>query len=658
MAKSYGWTGKILRVDLTNEKLTDVPTSDYSEKFVGGTGIIAKIIWDEIPSRVSAFDPENRLVFMTGPMAGTIVPASSRVHVGFISPMSYPTEDYVRSNFGGHWGAELKFAGYDGIIIQGKASRPVWLWINDGKAEIRDASKYWGTDIYSTQRTIRKDMGSDRVQTLSIGQGGENLVRFAVLGTDNGNFAGVGGSGAVMGSKNLKAIAVKGSLPVEVAKPDELFDYAYKIRRLVYQPDARPPYGLYLFGSHRMGHGTTEDRALSDSLMNDTLKSRACYGCPYACRPFWSTPDGVTPGLSNFCSGASGIARIPDFQKHGKYTTAYVKAFGITDALGLDAREVQRMCTWLRDCYTAGLLSPEEIGITFDDAGEYECTERMVKKLAFRDGYGDQLAEGVLRFSEANGRVGWDMIDQINRGFESGYHPRIYPTSALEAACDSSHRKEFYHTWATKFMRFHPEDPGGVVNLDEWMNVIKDVLGRTDVVDHTGDAYYAPDKGWLAKWTEDYKTAVSGAMELCDWIYPRLWSWYSKEPNRKGFSPEGEAKLFSLTTGVDMDVPAMLKVGERIRGGLERAIMIREGRTAADDTLTDKWFTEPRENYPAPGPDGKFVPVTRTIDRKKFEDLKDSYYAERGWDSQTGAPTRAKLEELDLKDVADQLGYK
>jgi aldehyde:ferredoxin oxidoreductase len=205
-------------------------------------------------------------------------------------------------------------------------------------------------------------------------------------------------------------------------------------------------------------------------------------------------------------------------------------------------------------------------------------------------------------------------------------------------------------------MRFHPQDSGGVVTLEEWVNAVREIFGRSDIIDHVGDAYYAPNKGWLAKWTEDYKTAVSGAMELCDWMYPRFWSWYSTKPNRRGFSPEGEAKLFSLTTGRDMDVTEMLKIGERIRGGLERAIMVREGRRRAEDALTDKWFNEPRENYPSPRADGVFVPVTRTIDRDKFETLKDAYYKERGWDLETGIPTKAKLVELGLSEVADELG--
>ncbi|MFC1994993.1 aldehyde ferredoxin oxidoreductase family protein [Chloroflexota bacterium] len=658
MVKVYGWTGKILRVDLTTGKITEVPTSDYTEKFIGGQGICAKVAWDELPPEVGALDPENKLIIMTGPMGGTVVPSASRVSIGCISPMTYPAEDYIRSNFGGHWGAELKFAGYDGIIVQGKANKPVWLWINDGKVELRDASAYWGQDQYSTQQAIQHDMGSNKIQVLVIGQAGENLVRFAVIGTDNGSIAGRGGTGAVMGSKNLKAIAVRGTGSVEVARPDELYEYSLYIRRQIYRSDARPPYGLYNYGGHRLGHGTLDpvEAPLKESLMKDTLKARACYGCPYACRPFWSVSDGIKPGLSNICSAVMGITRDADLKSHGKYTSAYVKAFGIIDALGMDCMEMKRLVDWLEGCYKEGLLSPKDTGISLDDLGEYECAERMSKMIAFREGFGDKIAEGAHRAAEALGNLGKEFIDEINRGFDPAYHPRIYPTSALFAACDSSHRKEYYHTWSCRTMRFHPQDPGGVVALEEWVNVLKEIYGRDDIIDHTGDAYYAPDKGLLAKWTEDYKTAASGALELCDWIYPRWYSWYSEKPNRRGYTPEAEAKLFSLTTGIDMDVKELLKVGERIKGGLERAIMVREGRRREHDTLSDKWFTEPRVDYPAPGPDGAFVPVTRTLDRGKFEKLKDAYYMERGWDLKTGIPTRAKLEELDLKDVADALG--
>lgn len=656
MANLYGWAGKILRADLTAGTTTDVPTSNYVPKFIGGGGICAKVAWDELTPDIGAFDAKNELIFMNGPVAGTLVPAAGRVHIGFISPATYPTEDYVKSNFGGHWGSELRFAGYDGIIVEGKATKPVWIWINDGKAEIKDASEYWGLDSYSVQQAIRNDLGSNRIQIATIGPAGENLMRHSVVLTDAGNAAGMGGAGAVMGSKKLKAIAVRGTGGVEVAKPDELAEYALWVKRQMYRPEARPAFGFDQIGVHRLGSGGSTDKARLDLFKKDTYQAGACFGCPIGCRTFFSVPDNIRPGVSNFC--VANWYRSDDKKRHGENTSAYIKAMDILDALGPDVREIKRIIAWLKACYKEGSLTPEETGITFDDLGEYECAERLMKKVSYREGFGDKLAEGVCRASAALGKIGWESIDQINRGFEGGYRPRVWPTSALEAAMDNNHRKEMYHTWAARTIRKNPTFRSGTgwCTVEEWVAVLKEVFGREDVIDHIGDAYYAPNKGWLAQWTENYRTATVVGMELCDWAYPMWWSWYSEEPNRRGFSPQAEARMFSLVTGVDMDVDAMLKAGERIRN-LERAIMVREGRRRDDDTLTDVFFTKASsKSHTSPGPDGVFVENVRTLDRDKFEGLKDAYYTERGWDLATGIPTRAKLEELDMKDVADELG--
>ncbi|MFC2006224.1 aldehyde ferredoxin oxidoreductase family protein [Chloroflexota bacterium] len=655
MAELYGWTGKILRVDLTTGESTEVPTSDYVPRFIGGSGVCAKVAWDELPPEVGAFDPENKLMFMNGPMAGTLVPASGRVSVGFISPHTYPTEDYVRSNFGGRWGPELEFAGYDGLIVQGKAAKPVWLWINDGVVEIRDAAKYWGLDLYSTEEAIWDDLGSKKAQVVAIGPAGENLVRFAVLGTGSVNFAGIGGAGAVMGSKNLKAIAVRGTGGVRVAKPDELMEYALWVRRQIYRGEARPPYGLSQIGSHRLGRGLNAEPAFFEKVKNDSIKAQTCFGCPIACIPLFSFPGAMRAGTESICVALNWY-RPYSLARYGHDTADSLKAAELVNILGVDCNEPMRIFKWLENCYKEGLLSEEETGISLKDIGEYECAERLLNKIAYRDGFGDKLAEGIHRACDAIGKVGEEFIDHANRGFKEAHTPRIWPTTALASAMDSSIRFEFFHPWSGRIAQQNPADERGAgwVTLDEWVSVIKDMLGREDVIDHTGDAYYAPNKGWLAKWLEDYRT-VTTAMGLCDWVYPRWWSWYSDKPYRRGFSPEAEAKIFSLATGVDMGVDMMMKAGERIRN-MERAIMVREGRRRGDDKLGDKFFTKPTKDMPVPGPDGVFVSQTRTLDREKFERLKDAYYEERGWDVNTGIPTRAKLEELDLKDIADELG--
>ena len=206
----------------------------------------------------------------------------------------------------------------------------------------------------------------------------------------------------------------------------------------------------------------------------------------------------------------------------------------------------------------------------------------------------------------------------------------------------------------------------GWLSNDEWVGRVTEVFGTDKVIDHSDEGFYSPDKAYLAKWTEDYKTAGAGCFILCDWVMGQFWSWYSDEPHRRESSPENESRAFSLATGIGMTVADMLRLGERVRN-MERAIMVREGRRRASDTLADYCFTTPQEKPSSfelsssllpgnvPGPDGHWIDVKRAIDRQKWETLKDAYYTERGWDPTTGIPTRERLEKLDLKDTADDL---
>ena len=231
MTPSGGWVGKILRVDLTSGKISESSTFDYVPKFIGGRGLGAKICWDEVSSGVGALDPENRLVLATGPLQGTLAPTSGRLTVVGKSPQTGPMESYVRSGVGGHFAPELKWAGYDALIIQGKASKPVYLWITDHKAEILDAAGLWGLDTYQTQQMIWKLHG-DKTRAMVIGKAGEKRSRIASILTDTGNASSQGGFGGVMGSKNLKAIAIRGTGSVTVARPKELMQLTHDIQRL------------------------------------------------------------------------------------------------------------------------------------------------------------------------------------------------------------------------------------------------------------------------------------------------------------------------------------------------------------------------------------------------------------------------------------------
>jgi len=661
----YGWTGTILRVDLSTGEISEVSTAHYVPRLIGGWGIMAKIAWDELSPEIGAFDPNNRIMFMTGPLTGTLVPGTGRGEIATISPITYsfkgPTEDYVRSGIGGKWAPELKFAGYDGIIVQGTAPKPVWLSITDGKVELRDAQKLWGLNTYATQEAIWDELGSKKVKVVCIGPAGERLVRFATIATDNGNHSGVGGTGAVMGSKKLKAIAIRGTGGVAVAKPEELYELTFRMHKAKYRADARPPDGLFV--KHRMGHGGPMDRELREHEKKDTIKSIACWGCPIGCRMVFSVPDGIVPGISNFCSVLS-TARRPTRTYQGRYTKNYLKVVGLMDGNGVGSHDINFTINWLRGCYEAGLLSEKDTGISLEDYGSYEFFERLITTIVSREGFGDLLAEGVHRASDALGKIGKQFINDINRGFKESYQPRNFPTSALLAAVESSARLSLYHTWANRIVMKHGEesDGRGWLSNDEWVSRIKELLGTDTVIDHSNEGYYRPDKAFLAKWTEDYKTATAGGLILCDSAMAHFWSWYSDEPNRRDPSLEHESQAFSLVTGVNMDPAGMLKAGERVRN-VERAIMVREGRRREDDTLAEYCFTTPQKKGitdskitgRVPGPDGHWIEVERAIDREQWERLKDAYYQERGWDPLTGIPTRAKFEELDLKDIAEGL---
>jgi len=218
MTSIYGWAGQILRGDLTTLQFTAEDTMQYAKQVLGGRGIAAQIAWNELSPKIGAFDPANCLIIMSGPLTGTATPGSGRVMFGGIAPQVYPTPRYTRSSMGGHWGAMLKYGGYDGIVLTGRAEQPVYLWIHDSIAEVRDASHLWGVDTYSTQQLLLREHGADAV-AITIGPAGEHLSRIAIIANETENAAGQGGFGAVMGSKNLKAIVVHGTLPLNISDP-------------------------------------------------------------------------------------------------------------------------------------------------------------------------------------------------------------------------------------------------------------------------------------------------------------------------------------------------------------------------------------------------------------------------------------------------------
>ena len=387
MSGTFGYTGNILRIDVSSGRVSTVPTSDYSERFVGGRGIAAKIYWDEVLPDIKALDADNRLIFLTGPLAGVKGVAGSRWEICGKSPACYP-EQFCSCNLGGRWGAQLKFAGYDGLIVQGKADKPVYLLIQDDRVEIKDASRFWGKGAIEVREIIKYELGSS-VSVVAIGPAGENRVSFANLIADNDS-SGSSGFGAVMGSKMLKAIAVGGSGKISVADPEsyaQLTKYIRELKKGIQLPDV----GLET-GPNKM-------------------TPQYCYGCT-GCN--WRFSFEAADGKKGkFMCGSALFYQDLARRYYGEWNEVPFKANKICDEYGLDISAIQPVLVWLLRCYQLGILTEKNTEIPLSKIGSLEFIETLVKMISFRQGFGDLLAQGTTRAADLVGKESKDLLTAL-----------------------------------------------------------------------------------------------------------------------------------------------------------------------------------------------------------------------------------------------------
>jgi aldehyde:ferredoxin oxidoreductase len=668
MTPSGGWVGKILRVDLTNRKTSEVSTFDYVPKFLGGRGLGAKICWDEVPSEVGAFDPENRLVLATGPMGGTLAPSSGRLMVVGKSPQTGPMESFARSGVGGHFAPELKWAGYDAIIIQGRASKPVYLWITDQKAEILDAAGLWGLDTYQTQQTIWKLHG-DKTRVMVIGKAGENRSRIACILTDTGDAAGQGGFGGVMGSKNLKAIAIRGTGSVTVARPKELMQLTHDIHRLFarkslkgdpYQPEEKDfKYNIW-GGGYGRGGLTLLDGELLD-LCNDPSSGYSqtpdgCFSCPVACRSRVTGPD-ITSGVALCAQSYMYLESMVKEPEKG-YSKITWQAAKLADLYGINSYELMAIIPWLSDCYREKLISEQETGLPLNEIGSWKFISVLLQKMADREGFGDLLAEGGLRAAAKLGgkaeELSWMYYPRAGKfggyrehwvylgGFPTGY---AVPTLALMWVLDNrdalvSH-SYISMLWGAAFINGQnaltavPEEIFPILKP-----VMKAVYGSEEAAE-----FFQPDGKslnwkWAAPIVKRYHehSLLKDSYILCDILFPYMFN--ANSPDHVG-DTSFESRLYSAVTGDEMSEEESYRKGEMLCT-LERALAARVGRTRGDDIFHDIYF----EKEDAGG---------RKYLREDLERSKSDYYRLMGWDVESGIPTHSTLERLGLKDVAEGL---
>lgn len=629
----FGWSGKILKVDLNREEISDLDTMAYASRFLGGRGIASRIYWEEVPPEVGAFDPGNRLILMSGPLTATGVPGASRFSVVAKSPMRMP-EGFCYGNLGGFFAPALKKAGYDGLVVTGRAKRPSYLWIHDRRAEIRDASALWGKGAYEVRDALRHAHG-DRVRFVTTGPAGENRCRTATLLTDHEGSA-TGGFGAVMGSKRLKAIAVVGTGRPRVAQPEKLLELSKLARRL------------------------SERGMLLVPLPKDQMRyagKAPCYECGLDCfRGLFRTASGKEAVLK--CQSMIFYFPWSVWRPGGTVETA-VEATRVCNDLSLCTMEMENVIQWLDDCHRAGILSEERIGLQMSALGTLEFVQRLASIIAFRQGFGDLLAEGLLRAGERLGPEAKALFTErvSDVGFGESYAPRQYITNAMLYALEPRQPMPMLHE--VSFL------------IGRWLlHRLKPELSPTtaEVFRAAAKRFWGSDKAWdlttyegkaLAAVRIQDRTYAKDSLLLCDFAWPIMDS--KNTPDHVG-DPTLESRLFSAATGIETDEAGLHIYGERIFN-LQRAILLREGWQPKKGDIPAAFnFTKPAQadmlnpRLLVPGPTEEPVSVKgNLLDREKFERMRKEFYELRGWDPETGLQKRVTLERLDLSDLIPDL---
>lgn len=613
----HGWTGKRLWVDLTSgqarvESLEPQLLRDY----LGGRGLNVRLLYDLVQADTDPLGPDNPLIFGTGPLTGTYIPSTGRYNVTAKSPATGILGD---SNSSGFWAPELKYAGYDQIVIRGAAKHPVYLFVDDDRVEIRDASALWGRDTWETDAFVKRDVSDSSVQVAAIGPAGENMVKFAGIINNLGRAAGRTGMGAVMGSKRLKAVVLRGSTPLTPHDPEAVAALTGEMTRKLFESPAYPGrsrYGTALIvdiygalgimptrncqtgvfpGAERLG-----SRALYEQYVQ---KRKSCFACPVHCSRFYRVSSGPYAGT---CGEGPEFETLCSLgSRCGNNDIASVLHFNtMANQLGLDTISAGNTIAFAMECFEKGLLSRQDTDGLDLGWGNLQSIEALLKKIALREGIGDLLAEGVYGASqqiagsekfalhvkkleppeqEVRGLKAWGLGWAVSsRGAD---HLRAYPVAET--------------TWTAEQAR--------------------DILGIEGGIDR-----FAYDgKAELVKWSEEI-CAVADSIEMCKITQMAL-----------GVSLDDLAGALRAMTGWDTDAAELQRIGERIVN-LERLFDARQGITRLDDALPARFTEEPLPDGPS---QGERIDLSRVLDQ---------YYRLREWNPSTGLPEERKLKSLGL----------
>ncbi len=630
-----GYSGKILRIDLSKEKhKTEGLDFEFATKFIGGRGFGSAILYKEVKLGIDPLGPDNIIILTPGALTGTAAPAASRTTLTFKSPLSSLHGDAASSGF---FGANLKYCGYDCMVVTGKASNPIYIAIQDDNVEIRDASKIWGKLVGDTHKLLREELEIHDLATVSIGPAGEKLVRYASVMTDGGLGAHARcGGGAVFGSKNLKAIAARGHKGLGLADAEgfktAFQEYLNVISVDPYVPPAKK-YGTPRFIYHRAKfgiHGAENWRfgpyewsGVDPELLRNeySIKAASCPNCPIMCRREFMIGSGRFAGT---------VAKM-EWESIARAITC-----GVTDAesiiyqtrlanmYGLDAESAGDTIAFAMECYEKGLLTEKEmegLEISFRDS---DSMIELTRRIALRENIGDILAEGTLRAASKIGKGSERFAMQIKGVEMSAGDPRGMPVRAVSYATG---------TRGADHLRSNP-----YIEEIATPNEAKRWFGSEEAADMKSGV---KGKGRLVKWSEDF-VAIGDLLGLCKFAYYRSATF--EYLRRKGI--EIATRLYNSITGLNLTNDEMMLAGERVFN-VEKAFNTREGASRKDDTIPVRFFEEPLLGG---GPSGGAV-----VDREKFKLILDEYYLARGWHVDTGLPKLGKLESLGLQDISQDL---
>jgi aldehyde:ferredoxin oxidoreductase len=620
-----GLAGNVLRVDLSDGKISTEDTERYAERFIGGRGINDLILLNEMSPEIKWSDPENMLLFGVGALVGTVAPGACRMSVDTKNAFN---NGIGSANVGGYFPAELKYAGFDNVVIKGKSEKPVYLLIRDGTVELRDAKSVWGKTTCETERILQKKLGDDQIKLAAIGPAGENLVRGSAVICDRSHAAGGSGVGCVMGDKKLKALVARGRGSIKVAQPERFMtsvDIAYRkvkhsafgdmLRRYtLFAPDISHPHEQWphYWFPVRNGQDDYMEPDKIERIVRGLPKYRkkivACFNCPTGCIPFFEMKSGKYKGTKGegFWGNSfqSWVSRFDNVD-----VEAALKAQLTANQLGLDIDDSAVVISWAFECYEKGLLTKEDTDGLELTWGNGDAMVKMVKKLAHRQGVGNFLADGVKAASEKLGKgsekfaihmKGQDSLDAYRGAKGWGLAISTSPVAGRHLRGSVVESGNFY------------PKVEGLSKLDEYKDKPQMVfwMCRTKgIEDMTGICSYVGTWG--------------GALEPSDF-----------------------AALTSSAMGIVLTEEEFMLISRRLYN-LEKAFnTIHTNFDRKDDLPPRRYMEEPIKSGPWKG---------YKCDRDKWNEMLDEFYELHGWDKETGLQTRKGLTELGLEDVADKL---